>query len=198
MELNQSFFIALWMTLCFWFVFIVVCFLLRVDSTNNIEPQSKNIHLSFEKKQKLQQFSQNEHSPKKEQIHTEKVLSSEKIETQASEIFSSSAENITTEEENNFDNAYNQLSLVILEINKKINENHFYPERARKRNIEGVVFLKLVISLEGNLVFCEIIQSAGKEILDSSAIKLVKSIFPLDTKPYALSEVSVSVRYELH
>lgn len=65
-------------------------------------------------------------------------------------------------------------------IDKKISDNKFYPEKAKKRKIEGTVAYQTIIGIDGSLVSMNLFNSSGSKILDDSAADLIKSIFPLD------------------
>ncbi|MGL4982422.1 MAG: energy transducer TonB [Treponemataceae bacterium] len=187
MKLSNSSLIAVYCSICFWIVFLLLIFTVDLKKTSQNEMQK--ISLLFNDEFSYKKIADStDQSEQKESSNTIEKNAIKKEENHS--FLDASAGDATV--------SAVQLSSVLSEINKKILQNHVYPERARRRNIEGVVFLRLMINLQGNLDFCEIIQSAGKEILDLSAIKLVKSIFPLDTRPLCPSEVTVSVSYELH
>ncbi|ULQ59207.1 energy transducer TonB [Brucepastera parasyntrophica] len=58
-----------------------------------------------------------------------------------------------------------------------------YPERARRRNIEGTVFLLVSVSPGGETCRVSVSESSGSALLDAHAIQLVESLFPSPLRP---------------
>ncbi len=72
-----------------------------------------------------------------------------------------------------------------------------YPALARRRNVEGRVGVTLIISAAGDLEYSNVSLSSGENILDTAAINLVKSIFPLDIVLQSTTTIDVTIRYSL-
>lgn len=69
-----------------------------------------------------------------------------------------------------------------------------YPFLARKRKIEGIVFMAFIIDRKGYPQDIKIEKSSGYEILDSAAIKTVKNAAPLT---YVKGEIIIPIRFKL-
>jgi TonB family protein len=65
-------------------------------------------------------------------------------------------------------------------LKTKINENLFYPVRAKQRKISGTVELKIAVDENGLLKLCKIHKTSDSLILDNAATELVQNIFPID------------------
>jgi protein TonB len=88
---------------------------------------------------------------------------------------------------------------LVLRIDALVRERLIYPPLARRRNIEGVVKVTLLIDEYGRLDGRTLVQSSGSSILDRAAIALVEEIFPLSLaggleKPV---HISIMVSYSL-
>ncbi len=82
-------------------------------------------------------------------------------------------------------------------IDTAIRKNMVYPPLARNRGIEGTVRLFVAIDREGKLLDCSLDRSSGSSILDSAAMKLIASVFPLvDEFPEPFSGV-MQISYRL-
>ena len=56
---------------------------------------------------------------------------------------------------------------------KSVMEKVVYPEDAKKNNVEGKVFIKIIVDEKGNVENAEVSQSAGAS-LDAAALKAAK------------------------
>ncbi|MGM0602870.1 MAG: energy transducer TonB, partial [Bacillota bacterium] len=66
-----------------------------------------------------------------------------------------------------------------------------YPENLRRRNIEGKVFLKLIVDKNGNTKNIEIHESSGYDSFDNAAVNAVSN---WDFKPALLNGEEISVK----
>ncbi|MGE4267298.1 MAG: TonB family protein [Deferribacterales bacterium] len=82
-------------------------------------------------------------------------------------------------------------------LSSRLEKNKTYPMMARRRGMEGIVKMKLVISPSGALLNSEIVSSSGYDILDSEAMKLVRSVFPIKHNADKQISVVVPVMYKL-
>jgi protein TonB len=78
-----------------------------------------------------------------------------------------------------------------LEKNKK------YPYMARRKGMEGVVYVKAVIGADGSLVSSSVQQSSGFRLLDDEAIRLIKSVFPFEKGSGEQFTVIIPINYRL-
>lgn len=71
-------------------------------------------------------------------------------------------------------------------IRKKISEKIFYPENARRKNIEGRTKIQFTLRKNGELDGIKILKSSGKEILDEVAVEIIKRANPFPKFPEEL------------
>lgn len=79
-------------------------------------------------------------------------------------------------------------------IRNAIERAKIYPFLARKRKIEGIVFMAFTIDSKGYPQNIKVRKSSGHEILDSAAVKIVKSAAPL---PYITGEINIPICFRL-
>jgi protein TonB len=72
-----------------------------------------------------------------------------------------------------------------------------YPEKARKRNIEGTVTILAEVSADGKNCMASVGQSSGSSILDRAAVSFVKSLFPSPVSPRKTFSGTLRIRYIL-
>ncbi len=77
-------------------------------------------------------------------------------------------------------------------LDKKITENLYYPEKAKRRGIEGKVSIQIDISKEGELISYKIISKKSNPILEEASIMTLKRIFPIDEFQIKNSEENFS------
>lgn len=65
-------------------------------------------------------------------------------------------------------------------IDKKITQNLFYPEKAKRRGIEGEIKIKIEISEDGELISYKIISKKNNLILEEASIQTLQKIFPIE------------------
>lgn len=82
-------------------------------------------------------------------------------------------------------------------LNSKLEANKTYPMSARRRGIEGTVKLKLTIAENGTLLESLVVSSSGYDTLDSEALKLVKSVFPVRHNSDKQVSLVVPIVYKL-
>jgi TonB family protein len=79
-----------------------------------------------------------------------------------------------------------------------INRHKRYPERARKRNIEGSVLLGITVARDGSLVASEISKSSGSTILDTGAQEMLQEAQPFPALPSTIHGATYSVQVPVH
>ena len=87
-------------------------------------------------------------------------------------------------------------SELLRRIEILVSKNLVYPPLARKRNIEGVVQLSLLIGTDGRLTKNSVTSGSGSSILDKAAIALVEAIFPLGLDHELGHPVTITIRIE--
>lgn len=85
-------------------------------------------------------------------------------------------------------------------VKKKIDEKIFYPEIARRRNIEGKVKIQFILNNDGNLREIKILKSSGNKILDDASIEIIKKSAPFPKFPENLDykEISFSIDFNFY
>lgn len=79
-------------------------------------------------------------------------------------------------------------------IGSMIDNAKSYPAMARRRGIEGTVFVSFSIGAEGDAREITVIKSSGYRILDEATVKVVNSAAPY---PYVRESIEVPVTYRL-
>ncbi len=88
------------------------------------------------------------------------------------------------------------LSAEIFEIiRNSIEKTKTYPMLARKRGIEGTVYIRFSISPEGKPQDLRILKGSGSSILDNATLDIVKKAAPL---PYVDAPIEVPVVFRLN
>ncbi|MEE8328734.1 MAG: TonB family protein [Thermodesulfovibrionia bacterium] len=88
------------------------------------------------------------------------------------------------------------MSAGIIEIIKNsIERAKTYPLLAKKRDIEGTVYISFRVSLRGELQELKILKSSGSSILDTATLDIVKKAAPF---PYVDVPVEVPVVFRLN
>lgn len=68
-------------------------------------------------------------------------------------------------------------------VRQRIEERRKYPPRAKKQEIEGIVYLRFAILSDGQTDKIKIAKSSGYKILDQSAVSTVKKANPFPALP---------------
>jgi len=85
-------------------------------------------------------------------------------------------------------------SEIIKMIRRSIERAKTYPPLARRRGIEGVVYLRFRIDQDGQPVDVRITQSSGSGVLDRGALKILQRAAPL---PHVKGEIEVPISFRL-
>jgi len=88
-------------------------------------------------------------------------------------------------------------SKIIQAFIRKVETNKHYPYIARKKGIEGVVVILVHLDENGNPKTISIRSSSGSEILDRSALELIKKACPFRHNLSAELKVEIPVAYRL-
>jgi TonB family protein len=89
------------------------------------------------------------------------------------------------------------ISEILSYLTDKIEALKQYPYLARRKSIEGKVMLFVEIDRLGNLINTKIIKSSGYEILDQSALMLIKKAFPIKHNFNRDLRVTIPITYKL-
>ncbi len=87
-----------------------------------------------------------------------------------------------------------QLNLIKDIIRRYIESAKAYPTLARRRSIEGVLYVKFRVNPDGQPVDIQIIKSSGSSILDKGALKIIKKAAPF---PYVEGAIEVPISFRL-
>lgn len=82
-------------------------------------------------------------------------------------------------------------------LDSAIRTKLFYPEKARKRNLEGTVTILTEVTADGTQCEASVAQSSGSSILDRAAVSFVKSLFPAPVPPQKAFSGTLRIRYIL-
>jgi len=82
-------------------------------------------------------------------------------------------------------------------IDKKIRSSVQYPDRAKKRSLQGRVIISVTIGADGDITALKITQSSGHRILDRSVVKAVKESAPFSSPPDGPVTVIVPIQFRL-
>ncbi|MGQ9615509.1 MAG: energy transducer TonB [Spirochaetota bacterium] len=86
---------------------------------------------------------------------------------------------------------------VLATLRRRILSEKIYPPQARRRGIEGVVYLLVSLDLEGELIEARVIRSSGYRILDNAAVSLIKRVLPYEHGLGQPVTFEIPIRYEL-
>ena len=82
-------------------------------------------------------------------------------------------------------------------ISQLLYEHLYYPRRARRHGIEGVVTVSFTLDIEGKVSQINII-SSQHEILSRAAVKTLQELSGQFPKPKKQLDLRVPIRYTLH
>jgi protein TonB len=88
-------------------------------------------------------------------------------------------------------------SSVIHGIRKKLIQKKIYPYAARKKGIQGIVFILLKLDEHGYLIELRITQSSGYKILDKAAVSLIKKVVPYEHGTGQPVSIEIPIKYSL-
>lgn len=91
-------------------------------------------------------------------------------------------------------NEERQFNLIKDIIRRYIESAKAYPTLARRRGIEGVVYVKFRVNPDGQPVDIQIIKRSGSSILDKGALKIIKKAAPF---PYVEGAIEVPISFRL-
>ncbi|MBN1647715.1 MAG: energy transducer TonB [Spirochaetales bacterium] len=89
---------------------------------------------------------------------------------------------------------YNRILSI---VRAGIQDGMVYPLLARRKGMEGEVGLSFVLDEAGRIGQVKVLASSGYAVLDRAALKLMKSISPLDAFPEQKMSLSVTIVYDL-
>ena len=88
-------------------------------------------------------------------------------------------------------------SSVIQGIRKKLIQKKIYPYAARKKGIQGIVFILLKLDEQGYLLELRITQSSGYKVLDKAAVSLIKKVVPYEHGTGQPVSIEIPIKYSL-
>ena len=86
---------------------------------------------------------------------------------------------------------------VILGLRARIEREMVYPQAARRRGMEGVVYLLLKLDEDGSLIDAAVVRSSGYKVLDSAALSLIRRIVPYEHGRGRPISFQIPIRYSL-
>lgn len=95
---------------------------------------------------------------------------------------------------------YDTMESYLQAIRQRIERNKKYPERARKRRIQGRVAVRFKINPDGSVECATVIKGSRYDTLDRAAIRAVESSspFPLPPRPHHRGvTLEVAIMFEL-
>jgi len=117
---------------------------------------------------------------------------------------SSEADNESTEEsiEKFVQHSYSEnkpaapdYSSIFEGLYKRIMAYKIYPNAARRKGLEGIVLISLILDRNGNLLEVNIKQSSGHKVLDRAALSLVKKVVPYEHNLEKDITIEIPVKY---
>lgn len=85
----------------------------------------------------------------------------------------------------------------LIEFRGLIENRKEYPLMARRRGIEGIVVIGVTIRKNGEVIDHKIVQASGHEILDQSALNLVKKINAFKAFPAELGNNDIELKFPI-
>lgn len=88
-------------------------------------------------------------------------------------------------------------ALFLAWLDSAVKDRLVYPDRARRRNITGTVYLFLVVAEDGKSCTVTVSEGSGSSLLDRAATELVKSLFPSPIAPGRNFAENIQIQYNL-
>jgi protein TonB len=185
-----------------------VTLLYRIPETPELKEEKPGRIKSKTKEKKVEQKIEALEKIKEEQrtafTEPEEKAQVDKEETRAVEETEMSQEVMT----NNVKNTDNSIQLtesdenvdpaVVIEgLRERIMKELVYPYIARKKGIQGVVYVTLRLDENGNLLDVHITRSSGYKSLDNAAVQLVQKVVPYQHNLGKSLSVQIPIRYSL-
>ncbi len=82
-------------------------------------------------------------------------------------------------------------------LEPSIRKNLVYPKKARRRNLSGIVIVKITVSADGATCEASLVSGAGFSVLDQAALALVRSLFPSPVSPGKQFTDNIQIEYLL-
>ncbi len=166
-----------------------------------IKPKPKKVKKKKEVVEKQVQ-KRIEERPEEEKIveQTEVMKEEEKRFEEELALASDNLEEVkeeTSEIQGQEERASFDISPILEGLRRRINEKKIYPYVARKKGLQGVVFIILRLDESGNPIEVRVTQSSGHRVLDNAALSLVEKVLPYEHdlgQPFTLE---IPIRYSL-
>jgi protein TonB len=88
-------------------------------------------------------------------------------------------------------------TLYVNELREQIIKKQVYPYAARKKGIQGIVIVQLLLDENGSLLEIKVAQSSGHKLLDRAALLLVKKVLPFEHNTGTSINVEIPIKYSL-
>ena len=89
------------------------------------------------------------------------------------------------------------LENFLRDLQETIGRDLIYPPAARNRGVEGRIIMEVWVGRDGSLKAAGIRESSGSSILDRSALRLIRSLFPRNHDLDREFRVTLSIEYRL-
>ncbi|HLQ84732.1 MAG TPA: energy transducer TonB [Salinisphaeraceae bacterium] len=86
----------------------------------------------------------------------------------------------------------------ITQVRGWIGQHKYYPQEARRNDVEGTVRLYLIIARDGQVIHVAIARGSGHERLDAAALDMVKRAEPLPPMPSSLLRTRIELIIPVH
>jgi TonB family protein len=185
----------LWLSFFISILLHVVLLSLYKNSDDSVEKVMTNI-FTHEKKIIPLEFSPQGESknvlskPKKEKVmmnqSSENVLANESI-------------NIPEPEKNKTQQVLSNFSeqKYLRELRKMLEAQIKYPELARKRELEGIVYLSVNINKNGEILNHKIVKESGITLLDEAALRTIKQLVFFKAFPVEMKSESIEFQFPM-
>lgn len=89
------------------------------------------------------------------------------------------------------------LENFLRDLQETIGRDLIYPPAARNRGVEGRIIMEVWVGRDGSLKAAGIRESSGSSILDRSALRLIRSLFPRNHDLDREFKITLSIEYRL-
>ncbi|TVQ39084.1 MAG: TonB family protein [Spirochaetaceae bacterium] len=86
---------------------------------------------------------------------------------------------------------------LVEDIYRRLQDNLVYPMAARRRNVQGIVIVRIQVEPDGSLGSREVEGSSGYSMLDRAALDSLERIFPISHRAGGPVAITVRIEYSL-
>lgn len=160
-----------------------------------IEPNSQK-KIDKPKKEKKPEQKQQEHKKIAKEPISEKIEEDMPVVQVEQKTTEKPTKHIDTAQEQNIEAQY------LAKIRSLIEQNKDYPKTAKRLNQSGKVFIKFVITKDGEIKNCSIEKSSQFESLDKASLEILMKIANFEAIPKELNrsswEITVPISYQIN